>query len=277
MGVVAIVCDSTLNGGLPVHQVMDKYVAPIVDTVHALPWLIPARPGLDVRAIVERVDGVLLPGGWSNVEPSRFGQTGYPGCLHDPDRDAVSLPLVRAALDAGVPLLGVCRGLQEFNVALGGSLHQRVWELSTALDHLDADETKGLASDPYRERHAVVLTPGGMLARILEDTLEGTLDGLSEGVARDAVSGGSIRVNSLHGQAIDRLATGLDVEARSSDGLVEAVSVRGATAFVLAVQWHPEWRYWERPDAVALFEAFGAAVRAHATTAGSGANVSERR
>lgn len=238
--VVAIPCDRGTAGGHPGHQVMDKYVAPVVEVVGALPWLVPARADVDVEALVDRVDGVMLTGGWSNIEPHRYGGgESYEGCLHDPDRDDLALRLVRAALTHGVPLLGICRGLQELNVALGGTLHQRIWELPRATAHRDAEHHD--EPDPYQPRHTVDVT--GELARIV-------------GAER-------IEVNSLHGQAVDDVADGLVVEGVATDGLVEAVRVQRAPAFALAVQWHPEWRFAETPHHAAVFEAFGRAVAAH--------------
>jgi putative glutamine amidotransferase len=177
------------------------------------------------------------------VEPMRYGgPASMQGTLHDPERDATTLPLIRAALEAGVPVLAICRGIQELNVALGGSLHQRVEELPGKLDHR-ADDARPV-EEQYAKVHSVSLTPGGLLERITGHR--------------------EIRVNSIHAQAIDRLADGLTVEAVAPDGLIEAVSVTGAPAFALAVQWHPEWRFRECPDSTALFQAFGRACADHA-------------
>jgi putative glutamine amidotransferase len=198
---------------------------------------------MDLAGLVERLDGLLVTGSPSNVEPALYGgPSSVPGTLHDPERDATTLPLIRAALAVGVPVLAICRGIQELNVALGGSLHQRVQELPGKLDHR-ADHSRPVA-EQYAKVHSVDLTPGGLLERIT---------GKRE-----------IRVNSIHAQAIDRLADGLTVEAVAPDGLIEAVSVDNAPAFALAVQWHPEWRFWECPDSTALFQAFGQACAGRA-------------
>ncbi|WP_158047418.1 gamma-glutamyl-gamma-aminobutyrate hydrolase family protein [Skermanella pratensis] len=230
-------------GHHPFHIAGDKYIRAVSDGAGALPMVIPALGGsLDLEDLLARLDGLLVTGSPSNVEPARYGgPASVAGTLHDPARDATTLPLIRAAIAAAVPVLAICRGIQELNVALGGTLHQRVQELPGRLDHR-ADDTRPV-EEQYAKVHPVRLTPGGVLAGILGDRA-GT---------------GEIRVNSIHAQAIDRLAEGLRVEAEAPDGIIEAVSVTGAAAFALAVQWHPEWRFRECPDSTALFRAFGAA------------------
>ncbi|UEM03083.1 gamma-glutamyl-gamma-aminobutyrate hydrolase family protein [Skermanella rosea] len=234
-------------GHHPFHIAGDKYIRAVSDGAGALPMVIPALGGsLDLEDLVARLDGLLVTGSPSNVEPARYGgPASIAGTLHDPDRDATTLPLIRAAIAAAVPVLAICRGIQELNVALGGTLHQRVQELPGRLDHR-ADDTRPV-EEQYAKVHPVRLTPGGVLAGIVADG------------AGDGAGTGEIRVNSIHAQAIDRLADGLSVEAVAPDGIIEAVSVTGAAAFALAVQWHPEWRFWECPDSTALFRAFGAA------------------
>ena len=194
--------------------------------------------------MLDQLDGLLITGSPSNLEPHHYGgpAAGAVG-PSDPARDATTLPLIRQALARGVPLLAICRGLQELNVALGGTLHQEVHELPGRLDHR-SDKTVA-AEQRYAPAHEVSLTAGGMLQALLG------------GAAR-------IEVNSLHGQAIDRLAPGLVVEARAPDGTIEAVAVRAAAAFALAVQWHPEWRVLDNPVSRRLYAAFGAACRARA-------------
>ncbi len=159
----------------------------------------------------------------------------------DPQRDATTLPLIRAAIARGIPLFGICRGFQEINVTLGGSLHQAVQEAPGMMDHRD-NPAHPLAVQ-YGAAHPITLSAGGLLARVL-------------GAA-------TIDVNSLHGQGIDRLADGLVVEARAADGLVEAISLASAAAFFLAVQWHPEWEVESNADSMKMFGAFGQACREH--------------
>jgi putative glutamine amidotransferase len=227
------------------HSVGDKYVDAVVVGAAGLPVLIPALgERLDPDRLLDRLDGLLVTGSPSNVDPTHYG--GPPpreGNEADPARDATTLPLIRKAVARGVPLLGICRGMQELNVALGGSLHQHVHEVVGRFDHR-SDKTKPLA-ERYGLVHPVELTPGGRL---------------------QAIFGGAsrIEVNSLHGQGIDRLAPGLLVEAVADDGTIEAVSVEAAPGFALAVQWHPEWQVLENPHSRRLFAAFGDAARAHA-------------
>ncbi len=228
-----------------VHQVGDKYVDSVVLGAGAVPLLIPALgEALALDPVLERLDGVLITGSPSNVEPHHYG--GPPareGNLADPARDATTLPLIRRAIELGVPLLAICRGIQELNVALGGTLHQHVHELPGRRDHR-SDKSK-----PHPERyepvHHIRLTPGGRLQEIFEGAE-------------------SVPVNSLHAQGIDRLAERLAVEAVAEDGTIEAVRVRDAVAFALGVQWHPEWRVLDNPWSRRLYAAFGAAARERA-------------
>ncbi|HEX6110820.1 MAG TPA: gamma-glutamyl-gamma-aminobutyrate hydrolase family protein [Geminicoccaceae bacterium] len=225
------------------HQVGDKYVDSVIDGAGGLPLLIPALgPRLDLDALLAALDGLLVTGSPSNVEPHHYGgPAARPDSPCDPARDATTLPLIRRALQLAVPLFAICRGLQELNVALGGTLHQEVHEVPGRLDHR-SDKTVP-PSERYGPVHPVRLAPDGMLHKLL--------DGVP-----------TIQVNSLHAQAIDRLAEGLAVEALAPDGTIEAVSVENAPGFALAVQWHPEWRVLENPTSRRLFAAFGAACRA---------------
>jgi putative glutamine amidotransferase len=229
--------------GFAFHQVGDKYVDGVIDGAGGLPLLIPALGArLDFDALLAELDGLMITGSPSNLEPHHYGgPPPRPDSPRDPARDATTLPLIRRALDLAVPLFAICRGLQELNVALGGTLHQEVHELPGRADHR-SDKTVPLA-ERYAPVHPVRLVPGS--------TLQGLLEGAS-----------TIQVNSLHGQGIDRLAERLRVEAVAPDGTIEAVSVRDARGFALAVQWHPEWRVLENPVSRRLFAAFGAACRA---------------
>lgn len=228
-------------GELPVHTVSEKYITCVTDAAGGMPLLIPAlAERLDLPALAERLDGLLLTGSPSNVEPHHYGRPDLdPGDACDGGRDATTLPLIRAAIAAGVPILAICRGIQELNVALGGSLHQHIQNMPDKLDHRMRRDVDFDAK--YRPAHPIEITEGGLLHRLL-----GTR---------------SVLVNSLHAQGIDRLAEGLTVEAVAPDGIVEAVSVTGARAFALGVQWHPEWPVPYNAISQALFEAFGAACR----------------
>jgi putative glutamine amidotransferase len=183
----------------------------------------------------------MFTGSYSNVEPYHYsGPPSDPGTLHDPARDATTLPLIRKAVASGIPVLGICRGFQEMNVAFGGTLHQKVHEVEGRRDHRE-DTTRELDVQ-YGPAHEVALEPGGTLQSL---------------TGQDR-----IQVNSLHSQGIDRLGPGLAVEARAPDGLIEAFRVEHAKSFAVAVQWHPEWKAMSNPVSRALFAAFGAAARA---------------
>jgi len=234
------------------HTVSDRYVASVVDGVGGLPLLIPAAGhACEIATLVDSLDGLLLTGSPSNVEPHHYsGMPSREGTLHDPCRDATTLPLIRAALDAAVPVFAICRGHQELNVALGGTLHQRIGERPGGEVHRRGRDVKRIMQMTMDERygpcHPVTLTPDGMFA---------ALTGASE-----------IMVNSLHGQGIDQPAPGLQIEAVAPDGLVEAVSLPGAR-FVVGVQWHPEYKPLANPISRALFAAFGDACLAKAAGA----------
>ena len=227
------------------HAAGVKYVDAVVAGAGCTPLLLPALgDAADLAGILDLVDGLLFTGSVSNVAPHHYGQPLARADLPlDPARDATTLPLIRAAVAAGVPLLGICRGFQELNVAMGGSLHQEVHKQPGMLDHREA-------ADPdlevqYGPAHDVALVAGGFLRQLL--------------------GADTIRVNSIHGQGIDRLGAGLEIEARAPDGLVEAVRVSQAPDFALAVQWHPEWKLQHNPHSRALFRAFGEACARRAS------------
>ena len=241
--VIGVPADRRLIDPHPFHVVGEKYLTALSDAADALPLMIPALgERIDMRRVLATVDGLLFTGSPSNVEPHRYGgEPSLPGTLHDPHRDETTLPLIRAALDAGMPVLALCRGFQELNVALGGTLHQRVHEVPGYAVHKENPD------DPlevqYGPVHFVNLCDGGLLRR-----LAGT---------------GRVQVNSLHSQGIAKLAPGVTVEAVADDGLIEAFRV-DADAFALAIQWHPEWRVTENAFSSAIFEAFGDACRQRA-------------
>jgi putative glutamine amidotransferase len=238
---IGITADRRLTGKQYSHVVGEKYVCAVAEGAGAIPVLVPALgASLDLDALLQCCDGLLLTGSESNVEPHHYGgPASLPGTLHDPNRDATTLPLIPRAVAAGMPVLAICRGFQEMNVAYGGSLWQRVHEVPGHFDHRE-DETTELDTQ-YGPAHDVRLDPGGRLAAI---------GGMT-----------SLKVNSLHWQGVQRLGRGLAIEAQADDGLVEAFRVSGADSFALGVQWHPEWRFSENPFSSALFAAFGAACR----------------
>jgi len=228
-------------GPHPFHAVGEKYIAAVAQAAGCLPLLIPVlETPLDVTEILALVDGIFFPGSPSNVEPARYeGPASVPGTLHDPHRDATTLSLIPRAVASAVPVFGVCRGFQEMNVAMGGTLHQRVHEIEGLDDHREIKEQP--LEVQYGPAHEVVLEPDSVLRRL---------------AGKERVS-----VNSLHWQGVDRLAPGLVVEARATDGLVEAFRVKSAPTFALAVQWHPEWQVMSNPFSMALFAEFGKAAR----------------
>jgi putative glutamine amidotransferase len=229
-------------GDHPFHVAGKKYID-AVRLAGCLPLIVPASTPEELSELLALADGLLLTGSQSNVHPSNFAEAVHnPDLPLDPLRDAWTLPLVRLALQQGLPLFAICRGFQEVNVALGGSLHQAVEEQTGLQDHrAPADQS---VAQQYADSHAVQVMPGGRLAAILQ---------------RD-----SFAVNSLHGQGIKQLAAGLRIEALAPDGLVEAFSAEGS-GFNLSVQWHPEWLAASNPVSVALLSAFGQACREHGT------------
>ena len=228
-------------GGHRQHATPARYGDALLGGAGVVPVLIPPLGEAEL-GLLDRLDGLLLNGSPSNVEPALYGVAeDLTPQSHDAARDATTLPLLRAAIARGMPVLAVCRGIQEMNVAFGGTLHQQVHLLPGRMDH-DAREER--IEDQYLPRHEVTL--GGELAALL-------------GEAR-------ITVNSLHEQAIDRLAGGLVAEAWAPDGTIEAVRVAAARGFAFGVQWHPEWQFAAFADRAALFAAFGQACRRYGAT-----------
>ncbi|MBK6637011.1 MAG: gamma-glutamyl-gamma-aminobutyrate hydrolase family protein [Rhodocyclaceae bacterium] len=228
------------------HVVGRKYVDAVL-AAGCTPVLLPALgERQDVAQLIDMLDGVMFTGSPSMVEPARYGQQpAYPDMHLDKERDATTFPLIAAALDAGLPLMAICRGFQELNVALGGTLFQAVQDVPGRIDHR---EPKDKSLDvQYGPAHPVNLTAGGKLQAIL--------GGVSQ-----------IQVNSIHSQGIDALAPALTAEAVAPDGQIEAVWVTGAKSFALAVQWHPEWKVMDNPDSVKIFTAFGDACRVRQAT-----------
>lgn len=225
---------------MPFFVLGEKYARAVKENALAEPVVFPMADVAQIPALLDLVDGVMLTGSPSNVHPSHFGESvANPVLPLDERRDALTLALVKVCIATAVPLLGICRGFQEINVALGGTLHQQVQTVSEMMDHREpAGEPYALQ---YAPSHEVRLVPGSSIAQW---------------------AGGDVaQVNSLHGQGIGRLAQGLRALAHAPDGLVEAFEVRGAKAFAYAVQWHPEWRTAENPFYTAIFKAFGEACR----------------
>mgnify|MGYP003395326618 CR=1 FL=1 len=239
--VVGIPCDHRMIGPHPFHAVGEKYIVAVRDGASAIPLLIPVlEKPFELEEILAAVDGIFLTGSPSNVAPKLYdGTAPRPGVLQDERRDTTTLPLIRKIVDAGKPILAVCRGFQEFNVAYGGTLHPHLEELPGRRDH--REDKNAPLDEQYAPAHDVNLVPGGALQRMAGGELV-------------------IRGNSLHSQGVDRLGTGLIVEATAPDGTIEAFHVANARNFSLAVQWHPEWRFWENAFSKSLFAAFGRAL-----------------
>jgi putative glutamine amidotransferase len=237
--VILVPACNRMLGHEPYHVVAKQYVD-AVWLAECQPIVVPGASSSGLDDLLNAVHGVLLTGSPSNVHPSHFDETVLDESLPlDPERDAWTLPLVPKVLALGMPLFAICRGFQEANVALGGSLFQAVHGVTGYRDHRDKEQD---AIDvQYGIAHDVFIEPGGMLEALLGERV--------------------VPVNSLHGQGVNRLAPVLRVEARASDGLVEAFSAVGSSGFALGVQWHPEWKASENPVSRRLLAAFGDAAR----------------
>ncbi len=230
-----------LDDSYPVQLAGTSNIEAVADVTNAMPVLFPALPSItDIDEICTRFDGILLTGARPNVHPNEYGEeaTDAHG-IFDLDRDAVSLPLIRACVEKGVPILGICRGFQEFNVAFGGSLYPEIRDLPGRMNHRMPPE--GTIEEKFAMRHDVNLMPGGHFAKIFgSDT---------------------VVTNSLHGQGIKQAGERIIVEGHATDGTPEAIRVRDAANFAYAVQWHPEWNAQHDSVSKPLFQAFGAAMR----------------
>lgn len=239
--VVLIPADVKVIGEHPFHVAGQKYLLAVAQGANALPLVLPAlSEQLDLEALLNMADGLLLTGAVSNVHPSHFGEEVHnPELPLDPARDALTLKLIKAAIKAKVPLLAICRGFQELNVAYGGSLHQAVQEVAGMADHREPKNQS--IEQQYAPTHSVTLAKNGYLADLLKTD--------------------QIMVNSLHGQGVNKLGQGLVAEAYAPDGLIESIRVADAETFALGVQWHPEWLVLENPAYLSIFSAFGDACR----------------
>ena len=247
--VVGVIGNAQLvENRFPAQRVGQQNLRAVAEVAGALPLMFAGTPKLtDIGDLLASVDGILLTGARANVHPTRFKTEPHVG--HEPydeDRDALALPLVEACVAHGVPLLGICRGFQEMNVAFGGSLHHEIRELPGRLNHrmprLENGEIHPDHAVIFGDRHEVRLVPGGAFARMLGCE--------------------TIRVNSLHGQGILEPGKRVVVEGVAEDDTIEAIRIDGATGFALGVQWHAEYDPQTNPINRALFLAFGEAVAA---------------
>ncbi len=225
----------------PAAAVYNAYIEAVFEGAGGDPWIFPPLgERLNMDGLLSRIDGCVLTGALSNVDPRRYGDAlEKQDTILDPARDETTLSLIPRLRDAGVPVFAICRGYQELNVALGGTLVQHVHEALGMIDH--RDQPKASWAERFDVAHDIEIAKGGVLDRIAPARV--------------------FRVNSLHHQGVARLADGLQIEAQSEDGLIEAASVRGAKAFALGVQWHPEWGYASHPLNRPIWDAFGEACR----------------
>lgn len=220
-----------------------KYTRAIEDACDGVPLIIPTTGDkLDRESLLHHVDGLLFTGSLSNVEPHHYegGESADPN-LHDPHRDATTLPLIREAVAVGIPVFCICRGFQEMIVAFGGTLYQEVHKVKGMMDHRENPELS--LEERYAPVHDIDINPDGFFSSFLDFS--------------------KTQVNSLHGQGCESLSDDLIWEAKAPDGLIEGVSVKGAKTFACAVQWHPEWKVMENPLYLSLFRAFSAACMEH--------------
>jgi len=233
-----------INDEYPVQAVGVSNIEAVADLTGAIPLLVPALPKVGaISDLIEACDGFVFTGGRPNVHPSHYGHepTDKHGAF-DPDRDAVTLPLIRECIARGVPIFGICRGFQEFNVAFGGTLHPEIREIPGRMNHRMPPD--GTLEEKFEYRHTVRLLEGGQFHHLLGSC--------------------EVMVNSLHGQGILDRGSRIVIEGYAPDETPEAIVVREAPAFAMAVQWHPEWNAANDPVSRPLFQAFGTAVSSRA-------------
>jgi putative glutamine amidotransferase len=242
-----------VEGKFTAQRVGERNLRAVAEAAGALPLMFAGTPEItDSGALLDAVDGILLTGGRANVHPSRFGEDEHPRYEpYDQARDELALALVETCVARGVPLLGICRGFQEMNVAFGGSLHPEIREIPGRMNHrmprLPNGEIHPDLAVIFADRHDVRLTPGGVFAQLL--------------------GAETIRVNSLHGQGILQPGRRVVVEGVAEDGTIEAIRIADAPGFALGVQWHAEHEADRNPVNRKLFEAFGAALLAYQRSA----------
>jgi putative glutamine amidotransferase len=239
--VLGLTADTRTLGDESAQVLIERYMEAAVRHADAAALIVPARPDLmSAREVAVRLDGLLLTGSPSNVEPRRYGQADIAGNgPFDPGRDAMTLALIEEMITLGRPVFGICRGFQELNVAFGGTLARNLGDVGRPLRH-HADPDMPI-DDVFDHIHDVALAPDGVLAN---------------GLCRDR-----LRVRSVHFQGVDQLGQGLTVEATAPDGVIEAVSAEVNGAHLLGVQWHPEWQVDADAASQGFFGLFGRALR----------------
>ncbi|MBL4917133.1 gamma-glutamyl-gamma-aminobutyrate hydrolase family protein [Tabrizicola sp. DMG-N-6] len=235
-----------MNDAYPVHASGTMNIEAVARVAGCLPLILPTDPGfVTVDELLDLCDGFLLTGGRPNVHPSEYGEEETPAHgAFDRCRDAITLPLVRACVERGQPFLGICRGFQEVNVAMGGALHPEIRELPGRMNHRMPPD--GTIEEKFALRHKVTFTEGGPFHHLM---------GAQE-----------VMTNTLHGQGISRAGARVVVDGQAPDGTPEALYIKDAPGFTLSVQWHPEWNAANDPVSRPLFEAFGAAAASYART-----------
>jgi len=240
---VLVTADVKAIDGYNWHAAPTTYLQAVLKGADAIPMILPALGAdLDLEAALDNVDGVLVTGSRSNVNPQLYGQEATEANgPYDPDRDSTTLPLIKRAIERGVPVFAICRGMQEMNVACGGTLLTEIQETQGFRDH--RAPTSDNPDERFRIAHTVEIKPGGPLETVLGPE--------------------PFEVNSLHRQAVGNLGKDLVIEAQAEDGTIEAMTVKDSTGYVMATQWHPE--YWVMTDGPSkkLFAAFGDAARAY--------------
>ncbi|MGH1577612.1 gamma-glutamyl-gamma-aminobutyrate hydrolase family protein [Planktotalea sp.] len=243
--VVGIISNThLLNDQYPVHAGGDMNASAVAHVSGCMPLLIPADPRyVSVEELMVQCDGFLLTGGRPNVHPEQYGEeaTDAHGEF-DPARDAITLPLVRACVEQGQPFLGICRGFQEVNVAMGGTLYPEIRDLPGRMNHRMPPD--GTLEEKFEIRHKVTVSEGGLFNQIFGAT--------------------EVMTNTLHGQGIKRAGERIVIDGTAEDGTPEAIYVKDAPGFTASVQWHPEWNATDDPVSRPLFEAFGAAAQSFA-------------
>lgn len=243
--VIGIPMDEKQLEGSPSYVIMGKYVKAVLEVVGAVPILLPPLAAQSpYQEWLSMIDGLVLSGSASDIHPKRYGDTiKNPKSFFDENRDETNFHLIHEAKNMGMPILGICRGFQEINVALGGTLHQSIHQTEKLMDHREIE-----SDDPdisYGENHKITAVVGGVLNKITNKE--------------------EWQVNSLHDQGIDRLATPLQAEAYAEDGLVEAFSLKDKSSFILATQWHIEWKAHADPCSQKILKAFANACIEYST------------
>ena len=230
-----------VNEDYPVQASGEMNIEALSDVCDVVSVIIPSLPkNANSQELAQICDGFVFTGGRPNVHPKFYGhdETLAHG-VFDLNRDAVTLPLIKYCVEIGKPILGICRGFQEFNVAFGGTLHPEIRDLEGRMNHRMPPD--GTLEEKFSLRHKIKLIENGPFSKLLKAS--------------------EVMVNSLHGQGIDSCGERIILDGFASDGTPEALYVRGSKAFSLAVQWHPEWNAKSDPVSVSIFEAFGRAVR----------------